>query len=408
LAKTAELAARVRESYEQLAACYEVIVIEGAGSAAELNLRDHDLANWSMAELADAQVVLVADIDRGGVFAQVVGTIDLLTPDERRRVCGVIINKFRGDNTLFDDGVRILERRSGIPVIGVVPMLSDLTLDEEDSVAGERAIQVPFDADHVNVAVILLGRMSNFTDFRQLTAERDVCLRYAADPRDLAAADVVIIPGSKNTIEVLQVLRRAGYPEALQRHVESGRELVGICGGFQMLGRTIADPDSVESGGVTNGLGWLDVSTRMLPVKTTRLVEAQPLHVDAGPAKTIRGYSIHMGYTRRGGGLPCFRIRLCGNQANQLTQPDSLDGAVSRDGLVWGTYLHGVFDDPEFRRAWLNRIRRRKGWEAVSLPASVQVSHRLAGELDRWADHLERHLNVKHLCQRLADSRPKN
>jgi len=403
----AELAERVRESYARLVKRYDMIVIEGAGSAAEMNLRDRDLANWAMVELADARVVLVADIDRGGVFAQVIGTLDLFTSEERGRVIGVIINKFRGDRTLFDDGVKFIEARTGLSVLGVVPMLRDLVIDQEDSVEVERASQEPFDSAHMNVAVVLLPRMSNFTDFKHLAFEDDVRLRYAADPRDLTGADVVIIPGSKNTIEDLWALQRAGFTEALRRHVASGRELIGICGGFQMLGRQIADPDGVESGGVVDGLGFLDVSTRMVPAKVTQLVEAQALHLDAGTAWAVQGYYIHMGDTQRGMDHPCFRVCRVDTPSDLLDRSwtDPLDGAVSHDGLIWGTYIHGVFDQPGFRRAWLNRLRRRNGWEAVRLEASTGVTQRLNGELDRWADHIENHLNLTRVLNGLHRGR---
>jgi len=254
--RRAELAERVRESYERLANQHDLIVIEGAGSAAEMNLRDRDLANWFAVGLADARVVLVADIDRGGVFAQVIGTLDLLAPPERARVIGIIINKFRGDATLFDDGVRFIEQRTGLPVLGVVPMLRDLILDQEDSLEIDRARQAPFAPDRINIAVVLLPRMSNFTDVRRLAAEEDVILRYAAEPRDLAGADIIVIPGTKNTIGDLRYLREAGFPEVFREHVEQGRELLGLCGGYQMLGRSIADP---EGGGVRRcgGGTWL-------------------------------------------------------------------------------------------------------------------------------------------------------
>ena len=393
----------VRASYERLANAYEVIVIEGAGSAAEVNLRDRDLANWSMVKLADARVVLVADIDRGGVFAQVIGTLDLLSSEERGRVFGVIINKFRGDIRMFDDGTRVLEARTGIPVLGIVPMLRDLVIDQEDSVEVARTNQAPFDSHHVNVAVILLPRMSNFTDFKQLAAEDDVCLRYAAVPRDLIGADVIIIPGSKNTIDDLRAIQRAGFADALWRHAASGHELIGICGGFQMLGREIADPDGVESKGVVDGLRFLDVATRMLPTKVTQLVEAEALHINAATMGSIQGYYIHVGDTKRGMDQPCFRVRPGENTPDSVSpsETDLVDGAVNHDGLIWGTYIHGVFDQPGFRRAWLNRIRGRKGWEAVRLEISEHVTQRLGGELDRWADHLERHLNLKPIFNRL-------
>ena len=389
-----ELAERVRESYERLANGYEMIVIEGAGSAAEMNLRDRDLANWSAVEMADARVVLVADIDRGGVFAQVIGTLDLLAPHERARVVGIIINKFRGDATLFDDGVTFIEERTGLPVIGVVPMLRDLVLDQEDSVEIDRSRYVAFAPDRINIAVVLLPRMSNFTDVRRLAAEEDVILRYVAEPGDLAGADVIIIPGSKNTIGDLRYLREAGFPEAFRRHVTQGRELLGICGGYQMLGYSIADPEEVESCGVVEGLGWLDTITRMLPTKVTQLVEAQALHIDAGTAGIVRGYYIHMGETRRGADRPCFQVRPVRTpDPTGRSCSDPLDGAANRNGLVWGTYIHGVFDQPGFRRAWLNQARRRKGWLPLDWEVSEQVSRRFDHELDRWADHLSRHLH---------------
>ena len=201
----------VKASYEELARIYEVIVIEGAGSAAEMNLRDRDIVNWPVVEMADASVILVADIDRGGVFAQVIGTMDLLTPDERKRVVGVVINKFRGDLTLFDNGIKIIEERTGVPVLGVLPYLRDLELDQEDSLDTERFRKSSFGAKTVNIAVVLLPHMSNFTDFNQLCAESDVALRYVASPKEIQGADVIILPGSKTTIEDLEYIRNAGF-----------------------------------------------------------------------------------------------------------------------------------------------------------------------------------------------------
>ncbi|MBH0178345.1 MAG: cobyric acid synthase [Nitrospira sp.] len=395
---TTELAERVKDSYERLAQQFEVIVIEGAGSAAEMNLRDRDLANWAVVEHADAHVVLVADIDRGGVFAQVVGTLDLIALEERARVIGVIVNKFRGDQTLFDDGIRFLESRTGLPVLGVVPMLPDLSVDQEDSVAVERARQMPFDSTHINIAVVLLRRMSNFTDFKHVALEGDVRLRYVERPQELAGADIVIIPGSKNTLEDLCALRQAGFQEALHRHVDSGGELIGICAGFQMLGRRFSDPEAVESDGEVEGFGLLDVLTVMMPVKTTRLIEAQPLHIHEGGLPPIQGYYIHMGVTHRGNDGPCFQVSCSRGFSNPIDGSlveVLLDGAVNCTGLVWGTYIHGVFDQFNFRRAWLNRIRRRKGWEILDLDTSESVSRRLDGELDRWADHVAQHLDLQ-------------
>jgi adenosylcobyric acid synthase len=389
-----ELAKRVRESYERLANRFEMIVIEGAGSAAEMNLRDRDLANWSTVEMADARVVLVADIDRGGVFAQIIGTLDLLAPHERARVVGVIINKFRGDATLFDDGVRYIEQRTGLPVLGVVPMLRGLNLDQEDAVDIERNRHALFVKSRVNVAVVLLPRMSNFTDFNQLIAEPDVVVRYAATPVDLDGADVIVIPGSKNTIDDLRYIRHSGMAEAICRHATYGTEVVGICGGYQMLGRSIADPDVVEAGGEVDGLGLLDVITRLTTTKTTQVVEAESLEIEPQRCLKVRGYFVHMGRTTGRGVRRCFLLRSRNDVIgrSESGEDEGVDGAVNDNGKIWGTYLHGVFDLSGFRRAWINRIRDRKGLTPLPDEISRDISQSLSGQLDTWADHLQLHL----------------
>ena len=403
LEQTRELVRQVRDSYERLAHAYEVLVIEGAGSAAELNLRDRDLANWAMAEFAGAAVVLVADIDRGGVFAQVIGTIELLAPQERRRVVGVVVNKFRGDASLFADGTALLEARTGVPVLGVLPFLRDLELDQEDSVERDRYRQTPFTAQAVNVAVMLVPHLSNFTDFNTLAGECDVALRYAATPSDLAGADVVVLPGTKNTIADLEHLRSRGVVEALAHHVARGGELVGICGGYQMLGREVSDPFGVEAGGRAPGMGFLDVVTELLPDKRTIQVEARSLLTNVASDSTVSGYEIHMGRTRRGSVPPGFQIlRRSGEGLSQAgrhagSENEEADGACREDGLVWGTYIHGVFDRPEFRRQWLNRLRQRKGLHPLDRSVSEAVTARLRSSLDRWADHLQKHVQVDRL-----------
>ncbi|HAP41752.1 MAG TPA: cobyric acid synthase [Nitrospira sp.] len=397
--RNAELFQAVRSSYERLAAQYDVIVIEGAGSAAEVNLRDRDLVNWATVELADARVVLVGDIDRGGVFAQLIGTLDLIAPEERARVCGLVINKFRGDSALFADGVRFLRERTGIPVLGVLPFLRDLTLDQEDSLDVEVRRQVAFADDRVNIAVLLLPHMSNFTDFNLLTHEADVALRYVATPAEAAGADAVIIPGSKSTLADLAYLRGKGFDALVHDHVRSGRELVGICGGYQMLGNRITDPDGVETGGEANGLRLLQTHTIMRPEKVTEQVEASALHIDEAGPMSVRGYLIHMGRTDPGPHRPCFHLE--GRPAQSVDQlqagapeGEALDGAVRDDGLVWGTYIHGLFDQPQFRRAWLNRLRRRKGIPPIEPARSQQVNDTQRHALDRWADHVEQHLDL--------------
>ncbi|MGB0911327.1 MAG: cobyric acid synthase [Nitrospirales bacterium] len=384
----------VTESYERLADVYEVMVIEGAGSAAEMNLRDRDIVNWPIVEISNASVILVADIDRGGVFAQVIGTIDLLTPEERKRVCGIVINKFRGDIDLFEDGVKMIEERTGVPVLGVVPHLRGLELDQEDSVEVDQFQATPFLPSTVNIAVVLLPHMSNFTDFNQLIAESDVTLRYVRKPSELDGADVVIIPGSKTTIADLEYLKTRHFTEALTQQLERGAEVVGICGGFQMLGRQIVDVQGVEGGGVIGGFSLLNVTTELVVNKKTTQVTAYPLHVDTANDCVIKGYEIHMGITTGKSITPCFQLDDSGNS--------SLDGASREDGRVWGTYIHGVFDQPAFRRVWLNRLRKRKDLAPVERAVSVAVSERLSRALDRWADHVEEHMNLNGILTKLG------
>ena len=404
-----ELLDFVKESYERLAKHYDVLVIEGAGSAAEMNLRDRDIVNWPVVEMADAAVILVADIDRGGVFAQVIGTMDLLAPEERCRVIGVVINKFRGDLRLFDDGIQIIEERTGVPVLGVLPYLRNLELDQEDSVDIERFRMTLFGPETVNVAVVLLPHMSNFTDFNQLAAESDVALRYVGSPQELQGADVIILPGSKTTIEDLGYLWSEGFEEALMAHVKRGGEMMGVCGGFQMLGNEINDPQHVETGGSSKGLGLLDVETALLPRKETRQVRARSLLGVWDHECPVEGYEIHMGMTKRAEGVsPCFEI-ISHTDPFPSSQPvfsskaylpgarelQNLDGATSADGLVWGTYIHGIFDQPGFRREWLNRVRIRKNLQALEVKTSQAVSKRLVHALDCWADHVGTYLNMK-------------
>jgi adenosylcobyric acid synthase len=398
----------IRESYNRLADRFDVIVIEGAGSAAEINLRDRDLANWIVADMADAPVALVANIDTGGVFAQVVGTMDLLKPAERQRVVGVIVNKFRGDEKLFQDGIAFLEERTGVPVLGVVPFLRDLRLDQEDGLEGQRC-SVAFRGDRVNIAVVLLPRMSNFTDFNPVGAEPDVVLKHVRDPGELGDADVIIIPGTKNTIEDLQYLKEHGFPAAIERHVDRGGHLVGICGGYQMLGRTITDPGCLESGGSAVGLGLLDIATVLERDKITAQVTATSLMPFASPDVSVAGYRIHLGRTRRFSGAPCFRITgargcLSGTGGEELEDWQE-EGTLAERGQVWGTYLHGVFDAARFRRLWLNAVREQKGLASCDLQVSECVTTALHSELDRWADHLARHLDLAPLMAGLGVGR---
>jgi adenosylcobyric acid synthase len=261
---------------------------------------------------------------------------------------------------------------------------------------------VNFTRDKVNVAVVLLPRMSNFTDFNELAAEPDVGLRYAASPLDLTGADVVVLPGSKSTVADLDYLRQAGFTPLIAAHVAAGAELVGICGGYQMLGREIADPLGVEAGGHRQGFGFLDVVTELTSKKITKQVEAIPLHFEMqlNEKNLVHGYEIHMGLTQRGRVASCFRI-VRGHGSIDKDAPGYDDGAISEGQRVWGTYIHGVFDNPGFRRSWLNRVRKRKGLAPLSEKTSENVSHRLSLAIDRWADHLAGHVNFEPIAAAL-------
>jgi len=327
----------------------------------------------------------------------VIGTLDLLSSNERHRVIGIVVNKFRGDLELFADGVRFLEERSRLPVLGVLPFLRELDLDQEDSEEVERRRHAQFRRDKVNIAVVLLPRMSNFTDFNPLAAEPDVILRYAKAPAELDGADAVIIPGSKSTVADLEYLDQAGFRAAFAAHLSGGGELLGICGGYQMLGREICDPYGVESNGTRLGFGFLNVTTELMASKTTTRVEAQPIEREADTTAIVRGYEIHMGRTDRAPVASRFRIlRRLGDETAESHNDSNgdTDGAMTDDGRIWGTYIHGVFDQPGFRRLWLNQLRQRKGLEPFPLAVSENANRKLAAAMDRWADHLERHLDL--------------
>jgi adenosylcobyric acid synthase len=379
----------VLESYRKLADAYELILLEGAGSPAEINLREHDIVNMRMAHAADAACLLVGDIDRGGVFASLVGTMELLEPADRARIRGFVINKFRGDLSLLASGVETVERRLGIPCAGVVPFLRDLGLDEEDSVALEdrrtpaRAwLNISAGPDRpLRIGVVALPHMANFTDFDALAMEPSVALAFVDDPAQIGSADLVILPGSKQTLDDLEWLRSRGFEQSLH-----GRPLVGICGGFQMLGTSIEDPYGVESGGESRsigGLGLLSIRTTLCEQKTVRRVTG----TTCGPgAARFSGYEIHMGETEYVGAQAFADI----SREGEL-EPLA-DGAISDSGLVWGTYVHGLFDDDAFRHEFIDDARAQCGLQPAErkIPIAVQREDRM----NRWADHLRQSLNI--------------
>jgi len=346
------------ESLNRLRATYDLVVVEGAGSPAEVNLHDNDIVNMRVALAAEAPVLLVADIDRGGVFASLVGTLELLEPEERALVRALVINKFRGDLDLFRPGVEFLEKRTGVPVAGVIPYMRDLRIAEEDSVALEGGWQGREGA-LLDVAVVRFPRISNFDDFDPLWVEPEVSVRLVDRPETLGRPDLLILPGSKATVADLDYLRQNGLASAIVALARGGTPILGICGGFQMLGQKLYDPLRVESPrGEADGLGLLPVSTTFAAEKRTcrvrgRVVANGGLLSLAG-GEEVEGYEIHMGETV--GAAPAA-IRL-GERSGEPV--DALDGAIGADGLVCGTYLHGLFDRPGFRRKVLEWLAQRK------------------------------------------------
>ncbi len=350
----------VKDALKRLDSAYDTIVIEGAGSPAEVNLKANDIVNMRVAKHLNAPVLLVADIDRGGALASLVGTLELLEDDERDLVKGLIINKFRGDVTLLTPAVEFLEKKTGKPVLGIVPYIEQMGIDDEDSVSLEDK-KTGSDGGDLRIVVIRTPKISNFTDFDCLAGEEDVSLSYAQKPEELKGADLVILPGSKNTSEDMLYLEKSGMADTLRQERENGTPIIGICGGYQMLGEEILDPHHTESGlDSTKGLGFLAMRTTFAEEKLTRQVEAD-CHDLCFMGSTISatgmsGYEIHMGHTDfTGEVMHPFTVK---RDADSQSVPE---GLVSKDGLVFGTYIHGVFDHDGFRRGILNAIRKRKG-----------------------------------------------
>lgn len=399
----------VKDSLKRLRRAYDAVVIEGAGSPAEVNLKDRDIVNMRLAGWADAPVVLVADIDRGGVFASIVGTLEILEPEERERVKGFIINKFRGDVGLLKPGLDWLEQRTGKPVLGVIPYLRELGLEDEDSAsldAKRRQHSYAETTDttkdsKLDVAVIRLPRISNFTDFDPLFAESDVRVRYVTAAGQLGSPDAVILPGSKNTVEDLLYLRKTGLEAEIAAYAKKGGRLAGICGGYQMLGLTLRDPLHVESEhDEVEGLGFFPAETVFAAEKRTEQVVGFAADSFGGDsAYAIEGYEIHMGHTRFLEPVrQPFRIGLAQDGDNRELHPE---GCMSPDGAVWGTYVHGILHNDGLRRDWLNRLRSDKGWEP--LPCTVFYRERREAAFDRLASHVRSHLDMKRIYAMMTE-----
>ena len=396
-AKKPELRRVVVDALDRLRAAHDVVVIEGAGSPAEINLKDRDLVNMFVAGAADAPVLLVGDIDRGGVFAAFVGTVELLPADERARIAGFLVNKFRGDPALLQPGLDMLTARTGIPVVGVVPYLRNLRIADEDSVSlDHRRRRAGDPATSLDIAVVRLPRISNYDDVQPLEHEPGVSVRFSDTADDLGDADLVILPGSKCTVADLDWLRARGIADAVVERARRGRPVLGICGGYQMLGEVIDDPHGVESPVArVLGLGLLPVTTRFGRDKVTAQVEAAiaaPSLLGTDPGAAVTGYVIHMGRvspspaSRPGAAAAPFMLRRLG-----VDTIETAEGALGYGGAVVGTALHGLFGNASVRAALLATLRRRRGLAAA--PAAETADD----DLDRVADTLAASLDLPRL-----------
>ncbi len=355
----------IMKAYQTLAAAYDIVVLEGAGSPAEINLKEQDIVNMGMAKLAQAPVLLVADIDRGGVFASIYGTVMLLEEEERRRIKGIIINKFRGDVEILRPGLKLIEEKTGIPVIGVLPMLH-VDIEDEDSLSDR--LNSSQEVKLVDIAVIRLPRMSNYTDFNVFELIQGVSLRYVASLKEMGRPDMIILPGSKNTIGDLLWLRQSGLEAEILQQAEAGTVIFGVCGGYQMLGRRIADPLGVEAGGVTAGLGLLDSDTVFIEEKRTIQMQGRFGRVQGPLAPLsglpIKGYEIHSGITH----YPA-------EQALTTIAPSHEPGEPFPEGsqqvgerlTVYGSYVHGLFDGEGVAAKVVEALLAKKGRKAEAV-----------------------------------------
>lgn len=368
----------VKDALKKLSAEFEILVIEGAGSPAEVNLKSHDIVNMRVAKFLNAPVILVADIDRGGALASIVGTLELLDEDERNLVKGIVINKFRGDVNLFLPAVEFLENKTKKPVVGIIPYIEKIGIDDEDSVSLDKKISF---SGEIKIAVIRLGKISNFTDFDSLAGESDVSLIYAKNPAELDDADLIILPGSKNTSEDLIFLRENNFAEKILSFAEKNVPIIGICGGFQMLGEKLLDPNKTESNFTElDGLKLLPIETTFSAEKFTRQVKiAEETFIFMGEkifAKNLEGYEIHSGVTK------------------------NLNSKILARKNILGTYVHGIFDNDKFRRDILNLIRRKKNLPPLEITRNIFAEKQK--NYDRLAKFVSKNLNMELLKKILS------
>lgn len=392
----------VKEALGRLDKEYDTIVIEGAGSPAEINLKANDIVNMRVAKYLQAPVLLIADIDRGGALASLVGTLELLDEEERALVKGLVINKFRGDVTLLTPAIDFLEEKTGKPVLGVVPHIDQMGIDDEDSVSLEEKQAAPTEGD-IRIAVIQTPKISNFTDFDALAHEKDVALYYVKSVEDLGEPDVIMLPGSKNTTEDMLYLRKSGLGEKILAHAKAGKAVIGICGGYQMLGEVIRDPQHTESqNDEVAGLGLLGMETVFASEKLTSQVVAkcQDLHFmgQSISADNLQGYEIHMGHTAFTREADKHPFTVCQRRGKACA---SQEGTANAAGNVFGTYIHGVFDNDVFRRSVLNAIRNSKGLEALANTRNVMAEKQQAYE--HLADVVENALDMEKLYQIMGE-----
>ena len=383
----------IMKAYGHIRENFDICVLEGAGSPAEINLKEDDIVNTGMAEMADAPVILVADIDRGGVFASIYGTIKLLLPHEQERIRGVIINKFRGDKTLLEPGIEMIEELTGVPVLGVVPYVK-LGIEEEDSLGIDKYNEKK--EGKVRISVIKLKHISNFTDIDALSHYEDVSLKYVEKASDLGNEDIIIIPGSKNTIEDMKDLIEKEINTRIVRLAKNGTVVFGICGGFQMLGQKIMDPHKIESSiGEISGLGLLPIETVMEKTKTTTqytniLKNTGNSILEGAEGIAVKGYEIHQGYS-------CLESAFLEGKSQEQAVRECIFGDVILKGMakdnIIGTYIHGIFDNSEFTSHILNKVRERKGLDKVN--ENFSFAEYKDREYDKLAQVLRENLDIR-------------
>jgi adenosylcobyric acid synthase len=403
-----------KKAYARLKEQYDIIVIEGAGSPSEINLKDSDIVNMKIAETADAPVILVTDIERGGAFAWVVGTLELLDSDERERVCGVIINKFRGDMTILQSGISMLEEKINKPVLGVIPYFNDIKIDDEDSVClDNNGYKSQFvnsenskpDKAPLDIVVVRLPRISNFTDFDILKREKEVRLKFVDNVKSFGKPDLIILPGTKNTIGDLKTIKENGIADTIINFAKEGTMVIGICGGYQMLGKEINDPKNAESDmSQINGLGLLNAITFFKPEKDTYQIKARMYNrnnIFNNIKGDMTGYEIHMGETKLLNGLSPF-LRIIERSGEGISM---IDGAVSNNGNVIGTYVHGILDNDEFRLGLINYLRKNKGISPLLRDELITAKKEKEEQYDRLADLVRKHIKMDMIYKLIGTDR---